>query len=72
MRKLANRVVRVNVPRIKKLVSEKGMTIKQFEEYAGVGNGAIGKWESKDARMDTIYRVAKALETSVDDLIKVI
>lgn len=69
---VANRVVRVNVQKIKDLAKEKGMSIKQFEEYAGVGNGAIGKWESTDAKLDTIYRVAKALDTSVDNLMQII
>lgn len=67
---MANRVVMVNVPRIKELANEKNMTLKQLEVEACIANGAIAKWITGDARIDKLYRVADALGTSIDDLIE--
>jgi len=68
---MPNRVYRVNVPKIREIASKKGFkNIKQLEVVAGVGNGAIAKWEVTDAKVDTVCRVAKALGTKVDTIIK--
>ena len=67
---MANRVVMVNVPRIKELATKNNMTLKQLEVKACIANGAIAKWITGDARIDKLYRVADALGTSVDDLIE--
>lgn len=67
---MANRVYRVNVSKIREIASRKGFNLKQLEIAAGVGNGAIAKWESTDAKIDTVCRVAKTLGTKVDALIE--
>lgn len=67
---MANRVYRVNVPKIKELAEKKGTNLKQLELSAGVGNGAIAKWAATDAKIDTVCRVANALGTKVDALIE--
>lgn len=67
---VANRVYRVDVSKIRQLVAEKGTNLKQFEHDAGVGNGAIAKWERTDAKIDTLCRVAKGLGVKVDDLLE--
>ena len=66
---MANRVVNVNVPRIRELAGKQNMTLKQLESAACIANGAIGKWASGDARIDKLYRVADVLGTSIDDLL---
>ena len=66
---MANRVYRMNVQKIREIAKKKGLNIKRLEEVAGVGNGAIAKWQDTDAKVDTVCRVANALGTKVDDLI---
>ena len=58
---MANRVVKVNVQKIKDLAGEKNMNLKQLELASCLSNGAIGKWTKSDARIDKLYRVAEIL-----------
>lgn len=67
---MANRVVKVNVPKIRELAREKNMNLTQLESASSVANGAIGKWSNRDARIDTLYRVASTLGIKVDELIE--
>lgn len=67
---MANRVYRVNLPKIREMATRKGLNIKQLEISAGVANGAIAKWANTDAKVDTLCRVATALGTKVDVLIE--
>ena len=67
---LANRVVKVNMPKIRELASQKNMSLKQLESASSLSNGAIGKWNKSDARIDKLYRVADALGAKVDELIE--
>ena len=68
--RLANRVVMVNVPKIKELASEKNMTLKKLESVSGISNGTIRKWVAADARVDKLHRVANSLGTSIEDLLQ--
>ena len=68
--RVSERIYRVNVHKIRQLLAEKGTNLKQFEHDAGVGNGAIAKWERTDAKVDTLCRVAKGLGVKVDDLLE--
>lgn len=63
-------MVMVNVPKIKRLASQKNMTLKQLESVAGIANGIIAKWVYRDAQIDKVYRVADVLSTSIDELIE--
>lgn len=67
---MANRVYKVNVPKIREIAEKKKLNLKQLEIKAGVGNGAIAKWAVTDAKIDTLCRVANALGTKVDALIE--
>lgn len=67
---MANRVVKVNISKIRELAKMKDMNLKQLEAAAGVANGAIGKWVTRDARIDTLFKVAETLETSVDNILE--
>lgn len=46
---------------IQHLCIDKGMTIRQLEMKAGIGNGAIGKWRFASPKLSTLQRVADAL-----------
>lgn len=67
---MRNRVVKVNIPKIRELARMKNMNLKQLEAAAGIANGAIGKWVQGDAQVDKLYRVADALGTNVDKLLE--
>lgn len=55
---------------VKKLADEKGMSIREIEQSAGIGNGIIGKWRTASPRLDNLTAVAKVLGVTVADLLK--
>lgn len=69
MNGLANRVVMVNVQKIRELATKHNMTIKNLEAVSGISNGTISKWTDADARVDKLHRVAETLETSIEELL---
>lgn len=50
---------------ILQLCEEKGLSISALERKAGIGNGTIRKWRTGYPRIDSLERVAKALEISL-------
>ena len=55
---------------VKRLADKKGISLKQLEVKAGVGNGIIGKWRESSPTVDSIKAVADALGVKVADLLK--
>ena len=58
---------------IKKLREAKGLSQEKLARLADVANNTLIKMETgenKNPTLETLKRVAKALEVSVDDLIK--
>lgn len=66
---LANRVVMVDVKKIRELASEQNMTLKKLESVSGISNGIISKWADADAGVDKLQRVADTLNTSIEKLL---
>lgn len=64
------RVVKVNIPKIRELAKQKNMNLKQLESASSISNGAIGKWNKSVPCIDNLYRVADILGAKVDDLIE--
>lgn len=54
--------------RIKALCEERGLTIKELERMAGIGNGTIGKWASAKPNLESLEKVAHALGINLTDL----
>lgn len=54
--------------RIQKLLSEKGVSIKQAERESGLSNATIRKWETQNPSLDSIIKLANYLHVSVDYL----
>lgn len=68
---MANRVVTVNVPKIRELAKMKGLTLTELESVACIAHGTTGKWiTSGGAHIDKLYRVADVLGTSIDELLQ--
>lgn len=45
---------------------EKNVSIREIERSAGIGNGTISKWENSNPTVDTLCKVAKALEKPIE------
>lgn len=57
------------VEKIKERAATKGLTIRKIEIAAALSNGAIARWNEKSPSIDKVFRVAKVLGCTVDDLI---
>jgi len=49
------------------LAKHEGMSIKQFEQMCGIGNGIVGKWRAGvcKPRLESLEKIATATKTSV-------
>lgn len=56
--------------KIKALCDEHGISIRECENRAGLGNGTIGGWKEKSPRLDKLLAVAKALGVPITALIE--
>lgn len=54
---------------IKKLAKEQGMSLLQVNEKAGLGKMSIYNWKNKTPSINALKKVAKVLNTNVNDLI---
>ena len=55
--------------RIKDLCVKRGISIRQIEAKAGLGNGAIGRWKNYSPTVESLKKVAEALEVPVSYLL---
>jgi len=55
---------------IKKICEEKKVSVAYVEKTAGLGNGAIGKWNDSSPTVDNLQKVARVLKVSVSRLLK--
>lgn len=55
---------------IKELCARKKMNISTLEKKAGLSNGTIGKWDKASPQLDSVVKVAEALNVKVDALIR--
>ena len=55
---------------IKKLADKEGITIKQMEDELGISNGTMFKWNKAAPSAFSLYKVAKRLNTTVEELLK--
>lgn len=58
--------------RIRQHRKAKGMTLHELSALSGVSKGALSKLENKpsNAGLETLEKIAKALKTTVSELIK--
>ena len=55
--------------KIKELCREKGISVSSVERDAGLGNGAISKWNDVSPTVSNLQAVAKVLKVKVDTLL---
>lgn len=55
------------------IISEKakarGMTVAQVEKAADIGHQTIRRWDTHSPSIDKVFRVARVLDCTVDELI---
>lgn len=56
--------------KIKEICKSKGVSVSFVEKQAGLGNGAISKWNNSSPGIDNLQAVAKVLEVKVDKLLE--
>ncbi len=56
--------------KIKEICKKKRTSVSTVEKLAGLGNGAISKWNAATPSVMNLKAVADILEVSVDELIK--
>ena len=54
---------------INKEAKKKGISIRQLEKSAGIGNGTIGGWNESSPKLDTLKKVADVLGMTASELI---
>lgn len=57
------------VSKIRKLCSERGLTIQKLEQSAGLTNGCVSKWAVSDPKVSNLKKVADVLGVTVDELL---
>lgn len=55
--------------KIKEICKEKNISIASVEKKAGLGNGAITKWNSSSPTVDNLKTVADVLEIDVTEFL---
>lgn len=56
--------------KIKELCKERGISIRQLERDADLGEGTIKKWSDFNPRLENVMKVANALGVSLDELLR--
>ena len=55
---------------VKTIASQKNMSIAELEKRAELSNGTIGKWRDSNPNVESLIKVAKALNVSISTLTK--
>lgn len=50
--------------------AKRGLTIRQLESKADLGNGTVGKWKNAKPNYESLQKVAEVLGISVSTLIR--
>lgn len=56
--------------KLKEVCKEKGVSITSVEKKAGLGNGAITKWNKSSPTLNNLQAVADVLHVKVDVLLE--
>lgn len=55
---------------IVEISKKRNMTLRNVEKKASLANGTIGKWKTCNPQVDSLMKVAKALNVSLNTLTK--
>lgn len=55
---------------IEEMARRRGIAIAALEQKAGLGNGTIGGWRTASPTLDSLEKVAAALDVKVETIIR--
>ncbi len=55
---------------VKRIAKERNITLRELEDAAHLGNGSIGKWKTVSPKINTIEKVAVALNVPISMLLE--
>ena len=55
--------------KVKQAADDEGISIAELERRAEISTGTISKWKTGKPRVETLYKVASALNTKMSELI---
>lgn len=58
------------ITNIKKIASDRNLTIKQIGKESGVGENAIYRWDKQNPNLSSLKKVSDYLNVSVDELLE--
>lgn len=67
---MTNRVVSVDIAKIKELADEKGLTISGLERNLKLPHNRIQRWKKYGANVNSLYIVSEYFGVTMNDLIK--
>lgn len=56
--------------KIKEICKERGISIRELERRAGLGEGTVKKWKDFTPRAESLVRIADVLGVTVDELLR--
>ena len=56
--------------KIIRFCKEKNVPLYIFEKECGLGNGTITGWKTSNPRIDSLQKVAKQMDVSIEELLK--
>lgn len=56
--------------KIKEMCKERGISVKELERRADLGDGTVKKWKDFYPRAESLVRVAEVLGVTVDELLR--
>ena len=54
---------------IKRLCTEKNITVTELERILGFGNGTIHNWDERNPTLDKVLKIAKFFDVNVSSLV---
>lgn len=58
------------VHKIKEIAKERHLSVAEVERLADITERTINRWDAKEPSVYKVYRVAKVLGTTVEDLLE--
>lgn len=52
--------------KIKAIADQNSLSIQEIEKRSGLGNGSVSKWATSMPKADSLYKVAKILDRSIE------
>lgn len=68
---MQNRVISVNLRKIRGMAYEQGLSVRRLEAEAGLKNGTIRKWNRSVPNLRSLFGIAEVLGVDISELINI-